>query len=46
MIDDAFKIHPQYAIGSTLSIVLLLFVLVSTLIMNHFDTDKEGGSIL
>ena len=46
VIDDAFKIHPQYAIGSTLSIVLLLFVLVSTLIMNHFDTDKEGGSIL
>ena len=46
VIDDAFKIHPQYAIGSTLSIVLLLFVLVSTLIMNYFDTDKEGGSIL
>ena len=46
VIDNAFKIHPQYAIGSTLSIVLLLFVLVSTVIMNYFDTDKEGGSIL
>ena len=46
VIDDAFKINPEYSIGSTLSIILLVFVLISTLIMNHFDTDKEGGSIL
>ena len=46
VIDDAFKINPEYSIGSTLSIILLVFVVISTLIMNHFDTDKEGGSIL
>ena len=46
VIDDAFKINPEYSIGSTLSIILLIFVLVSTLIMNYFDKDQEGGSIL
>ena len=35
-----------FATGSTLAIILLVCVLVSTLIMNHFDKDKEGGSIL
>ena len=46
VIDDAFKINPEYSIGSTLSIILLIFVLVSTLVMNYFDKDQEGGSIL
>lgn len=36
----------DFAVGSTLSIILLLCIVVSTLIMNHFDKDKEGGSIL
>ena len=35
-----------FATGSTLAIILLVCVMVSTLIMNHFDKDKEGGSIL
>lgn len=35
-----------FATGSTLAIILLICVMVSTLIMNHFDKDKEGGSIL
>lgn len=46
IIDEAFKINPEYSIGSTLSIILLIFVAISTLIMNYFDKDKEGGSIL
>ena len=36
----------DYSVGSTLSIILLLCIVISTLIMNHFDKDKEGGSIL
>ena len=34
----------EFAAGSTLSIILLVCVLVSTIIMNHFDKDqqKEG----
>jgi spermidine/putrescine transport system permease protein len=36
----------DFSVGSTLSIILLLCIIVSTLIMNHFDKDKEGGSIL
>lgn len=32
-----------YAVGSTLSIILLISVLVSTLIMNHFDKDQQTG---
>ncbi len=36
----------DFSVGSTLSIILLLCIVVSTLIMNHFDKDKEGGSIL
>lgn len=34
------------SVGSTLAIILLVCVMISTLIMNHFDKDKEGGSIL
>ena len=48
-IELAFKTLSQqgdYAVGSTLSLILLLCVLVSTLIMNYFDKDqKEGGQI-
>ena len=33
----------DYAVGSTLSIILLISVLVSTLIMNHFDKDQQTG---
>ena len=36
----------DFSVGSTLSIILLLCIVISTLIMNHFDKDKEGGSIL
>ena len=48
-IEQAFKVlagKGDYSIGSTLSIILLICVLISTAIMNHFDSDKEGGSIL
>ena len=48
-IEQAFKLlagKGDYSIGSTLSIILLICVLISTAIMNHFDADKEGGSIL
>ena len=48
-IEQAFKVlagKGDYSIGSTLSIILLICVLISTAIMNHFDNDKEGGSIL
>lgn len=33
----------DFAVGSTLSIILLISVLVSTLIMNHFDKDQQTG---
>ena len=48
-IEQAFKVlagRGDYSIGSTMSIILLAFVMISTAIMNHFDKDKEGGSIL
>lgn len=48
-IELAFKVlsgKGDFAVGSTLSLILLLCVLVSTLIMNHFDKDqKEGGQM-
>ncbi|MBO4848038.1 MAG: ABC transporter permease [Clostridia bacterium] len=48
-IELAFKTlsgQGDYAVGSTLSIILLLCVFVSTLIMNHFDKDqKQGGQM-
>ncbi len=48
-IEQAFKLlagKGDYSVGSTLSIILLVCVLISTAIMNHFDSDKEGGSLL
>lgn len=42
-IEIAFKTLGDYAMGSTLSIILLISVLVSTLIMNHFDKDQQTG---
>ncbi|MBR6040144.1 MAG: ABC transporter permease [Clostridia bacterium] len=48
-IEQAFKVlagKGDYSIGSTMSIILLICVLISTAVMNHFDNDKEGGSIL
>lgn len=37
----------DYSVGSTLSIILLICVLVSTAIMNRFDSDsREGGTLL
>lgn len=48
-IELAFKTlsgQGDYAVGSTLSLILLACVLVSTVIMNHFDKDqKEGGQM-
>ena len=48
-IELAFKTlsgQGDYAVGSTLSIILLICVVVSTIIMNHFDKDqKEGGQM-
>lgn len=48
-IELAFKTlsgQGDYAVGSTLAIILLICVLVSTLIMNYFDKDqKQGGQI-
>ncbi len=48
-IELAFKTlsgQGDYAVGSTLSIILLISVLVSTLIMNHFDKDQQQGGQL
>ena len=50
-IDEAFHqatgVIGDYAVGSTLSIILVICVLISTLIMNYFDKDKEsGGKVL
>ena len=45
-IDTAFKTPSgqiDYAVGSTLSIILLICVLVSTIIMNYFDKDQQKG---
>ncbi|MBR3382323.1 MAG: ABC transporter permease [Clostridia bacterium] len=45
-IEQAFKLlsgQGDYAVGSTLSIILLISVLVSTVIMNHFDKDQQTG---
>ena len=45
-IELAFKTlsgQGDFAVGSTLSIILLISVLVSTLIMNHFDKDQQTG---
>lgn len=44
-IEQAFM-NGNYSVGSTLSIVLLILVMISTLVMNRVDKDKEGGSIL
>ncbi|MDD3401653.1 MAG: ABC transporter permease [Eubacteriales bacterium] len=50
LIEDAFKrvgeAHGGFSTGSTLAVILLICVLVSTLVMNHFDKDKEGGTLL
>ena len=46
IIETAFKQlsgQGDYAVGSTLSLILLLCVLVSTLIMNRVEPDKEKG---
>ncbi len=46
IIETAFKTNSSqgdYAVGSTLSIILLISVLVSTVIMNHFDKDQQQG---
>ena len=43
LIEIAFKQQSgqgNYAVGSTLSIILLISVFISTLIMNHFDKDQ------
>ena len=48
-IELAFKTlsgQGDYAVGSTLSIILLISVLVSTIIMNHFDKDQQTGGQL
>ena len=48
-IELAFKTlsgQGDYAVGSTLSIILLISVLISTLIMNHFDKDQQQGGQL
>lgn len=45
-IELAFKTlagQGDYSVGSTLSLILLLCVLVSTLIMNRFDKDQQEG---
>lgn len=46
-IDEAFHeataVPGDFSKGSTLSIILVICVLISTLIMNHFDKDKEAG---
>jgi spermidine/putrescine transport system permease protein len=48
-IELAFKTlsgQGDYAVGSTLSIILLICVVVSTIIMNWFDKDqKQGGQM-
>lgn len=48
-IELAFKTlsgQGDYAVGSTLSLILLVCVVVSTLIMNHFDKDQQEGGQL
>lgn len=49
IIETAFKQlsgQGDYAVGSTLSLILLLCVLISTLVMNRFDKDNaEGGKM-
>ncbi|MBQ7277687.1 MAG: ABC transporter permease [Clostridia bacterium] len=45
-IELAFKTlsgQGDFAVGSTLSLILLLCVLISTLIMNHVDKDQQQG---
>ena len=50
LIEQAFKTvgeaHGGFATGSTLAIILLVCVLISTLVMNHFDKGQEGGNLL
>lgn len=50
IIETAFKQlsgDGDFAVGSTLAIILVISVLISTLIMNHFDKDqKTGGQVL
>ena len=48
-IELAFKTlsgQGDFAVGSTLSIILLISVLISTVIMNHFDKDQQTGGQL
>ena len=47
IIDQQFTQVGNWNAGSGLSLVLMVFILVSMAVMQHFDTDEEAaGSIL
>ena len=51
LIGDAIEarmlsISADYNSGATLSLVLMLLIVISTLIMNHYTDDEEGGVLV
>ncbi len=45
VIEESFMNGTQWNAGSSLSLVLMIFVLVSMTIMNYFDKDGEGTAV-
>jgi spermidine/putrescine transport system permease protein len=46
IIETTFKTEVNYNVGSTLSLVLMLIILIAMVVMNHFDQDKDGAMLL
>jgi spermidine/putrescine transport system permease protein len=43
LIEQQFRWTGDWHFGSTMSIILMLFILVTTLLTSRFDKEKEGG---
>lgn len=46
VIETTFKTEMNFNVGSTLSLVLMVIILVAMLVMNHFDQDEDGAMLL
>lgn len=53
LIGDIIEMHflgnggaPDYNVGASLSLVLMVMILISMAIMNHFDKDESAGGML
>lgn len=46
VIETTFKTEINYNVGSTLSLVLMVIILITMIVMNHFDHDEDGAMLL